>query len=46
MPTVWLIMGALLLVVGAAFSSMGFAVIAPVLAVSTVAAIVAVYIQT
>jgi hypothetical protein len=46
MPTIWLIIGATLLLLGLAFSSMGLAVILPVYAAATVAGIVAVYTQT
>ena len=46
MPTIWLIMGMVILLLGLAFSSMGLAVILPVMLVSTIAGIVAVYTQT
>ncbi len=46
LPTVWLILAGVLFLLSLAFSSIGLEVIVPVLAVGTIAGIVAVYTQT
>jgi hypothetical protein len=45
LPTIWLILAAVLLLGSLAFSSIGLAVILPIMVVGTVAGIVAVFTQ-